>query len=189
MTDARVLWRDEAGGRFYLIPAGVQPVAGPLRLRSGASRTLSVRAAAVAPYQVSRDEARAFLDARLHAFAAEGRKKVEDALTGLGIPVPGAPVPEPPPAEEAGEAPAEPGPGVQLFAALTGEPAESVGADPEAFRRGLATLLEGAADTLRRAGEGPEGQAEARERLRALGDTLRAHGIAAPDPESAKPET
>lgn len=187
MVDARTLWRDEAGGRFYLIPSGVTPARGKLLLRSGASRTLSVRAAAVAPYAVSRDEARAFLDARLHAFAAEGRQKVEDALAGLGIPVPGAPpASDPPPPVEA---PAEPGPGVALFAALTGESAESVGADPEAFRRGLATLLEGAADTIRRASEGPEGQAEARERLRALGDTLRAHGIAAPDPESAEQQS
>lgn len=190
MTAARTLWRDEAGGRFYLLPSDVKPARGTLLLRSGATRTQSVRAAAVARYEVTRDEARAFLDARLGAFAAEGKRKVEDALAGLGIPVPGAdsaPHPAAPAAvatdaSTAGsaDAQAEPGPGVRLFAALTGEAAETVGADRDALGRGLGTLLDGAADLLRRTSDGPEGEAEARERLRALGETLRAHGIAPP---------
>jgi hypothetical protein len=185
MAAERTLWRDEAGGRFYLVPSGVTPARGTLLLRSGATRAQSVRAAAVARYEVSRDEARAFLDARLGVSAAEGKRKVEDALAGLGIPVPGAdsaahPSATPAADTSAADAPAEPGPGVRLFAALTGEAAETVGADREAFARGLGTLLDGAADLLRRASEGPQGEAEARERLRAFGETLRAHGIAPP---------
>ena len=44
-----------------------------------------------------------------------------------------------------------------------------------------------AADLLRRASEGPQGQAEAREPLRTFGETLRAHGIGGPGPETAEP--
>lgn len=180
------LWRDEAAGRFYLIPSGVRPSAGPVLLRSGAARTISVRRAAVAPYEVSRAEARAFLDAQVEAWAEETKGKVEAALARFGIAGPASPetAREEPAAPEEDAAPTEPGPGVRLFAALTGESEQAAAGDPEAFLRGVGTLLQGAAELLDRAAQGPEGEAEARERLRKLGDTLREHGIAVPTERS-----
>lgn len=170
----RTLWRDEAGGRFYIVPADADLAPGPLLLRAGATRSMSVDAAAVAPYEVSREEGRAFLDAQVDAWAARTRQDLAAAFS-----VPGG----------SGDArPSDPaaGPGVQLFSALTGQPAQSVASDPDAFVRGLAALLGEAAAVMQRAGEGPEGEAEARERIRQLGETLRAHGIASPP--SARPE-
>ncbi len=185
----RILWRDEAGGRHYLVQADAEFPPGALLLRAGAARTASVDPAAVAAYEVSRDEARAFLDARLEAWAAQTKGALAEAFSLVSETVdgegemPGAP-PTVPLTSFSNEQPgdADPGPGVQLFSALTGEPAQSVGSDPEAFMRGLATLLGEAAALMSRAAEGPEGEAEARERLRQLGDTLRAHGIAPPSP-------
>lgn len=177
MPDApgRTLWRDEAGGRHYLVPSDAALPSGPLLLRAGATRRMEVDPAAAAPYRVSKEEARAFLDARMEAWAAQTKQELADAFSGLGG-SDGAP--------DAAAADSASGPGVRLFSALTGEPPQSVASDPQAFVRGLATLLGEVGAVMQRAGEGPEGEAEARERIRRLGETLRAHGIAAPPPGS-----
>lgn len=183
MSDARTLWRDEAGGRHYLVPCDVQLPPGPLVLRSGATRSASVAPAAVAPYQVTKDEARAFLDAQVEAWAARAKQELAAVFAPWRGPDPAEGAA---PADSAGADPAS-GPGVRLFSALTGEPAQSVASDPQAFVRGLATLLGEAAAVVQRAGEGPDGEAEARDRIRRLGETLRAHGISAPSPAPGKP--
>jgi hypothetical protein len=179
MACVKTLWRDEAGGRHYLVPSDAALPPGPLLLRAGAAGQMEVDPAAVAPYQVTKDEARAFLDARVDAWAAQTKQELSDAFSGLGGP--DAPAPD------AASADPVSGPGVRLFSALTGESAQSVAGDPQALVRGLATLLGEAAAVVQRAGEGPDGEAEARERIRRLGETLRAHGISAPSPAPEKP--
>jgi hypothetical protein len=174
----KTLWRDEAGGRHFLVPSDAALPPGPLLLRAGAAGRMEVDPAAVAPYQVTKDEARAFLDARVDAWAAQTKQELSDAFSGLGGSA-GAP--------DAASADPASGPGVRLFSALTGEPAQAVASDPQAFVRGLATLLSEAAAVVQRAGEGPDGEAEARERIRRLGETLRAHGISAPPAPPEKP--
>jgi hypothetical protein len=84
----RTLWRDEAGGRVYLVPDDAPLPEGGLLLRAGATRRISVDEVAVAEFEVSRDEARAFLDARLDGWVAGVQGRVEDALAGLGIEIP-----------------------------------------------------------------------------------------------------
>jgi hypothetical protein len=174
----RTLWRDEAGGRHFLVPSDAALLPGPLLLRAGAAGRMEVDPAAVARYAVTKDEARAFLDAQVEAWAAQTKQEIADAFAGLGGSAGGP--------DAAATDPAS-GPGVRLFSALSGEPAESVASDPQAFVRGLATLLGEAAAVVQRAGEGPDGEAEARERIRQLGETLRAHGLSAPSPAPGKP--
>lgn len=186
----RTLWRDEARRRFYLVPDGAELAAGPLVLRSGASRQLAVDEASATPYEVTKDEARAFLDARLDRFVGGVKHSVEDALAKLGIPLGGRATDGPAasasytsmsdsaPVEGA---PVEPGPGVRLFADLVGEAPERV-TDPDVFIQSLRTLGDRAVELARQATSGEEGKAAARARLQALADTLRAHGLAAPDP-------
>ncbi|HEU4560654.1 MAG TPA: hypothetical protein VFS20_22570, partial [Longimicrobium sp.] len=108
----------------------------------------------------------------------------------LGIPLGGsandAPDTSPADASSAGAAPpdaapAEPGPGVRLFADLVGEAPERV-TDPEVFIQSLRRLGDQAVDLARQATGGEEGKAAARARLHALADTLRAHGLAVPQP-------
>lgn len=237
--DARTLWRDEAGGRFYLLPDGADPGAGALLLRSGATRTLHADPAAVAPYEVSREEGRAFLDAKLDAFVGGTQARVESwldrvmpgarqgggagdladarpAASGRASDAPSvspSPVAEPSPgaaesfaaasdsgsagdADRAGRAGSdaadavsadagpstEHGPGVKFFASLTGQAEDEVARSPEALLRGLGKLFESAAQAVADAGSGEEGREAVRARLRALGDQLRAHGIAVPPP-------
>ncbi|HEY0015718.1 MAG TPA: hypothetical protein VGC13_05345 [Longimicrobium sp.] len=201
------LWRDEAGGRFYLVPDGADIGAGALLLRSGATRVLHADPAAVAAYEVSREEGRAFLDAKLDAFAGGTQSRVESWLDRV------APLRHPQggeagtagaadardPMRNAGSAgdaedavSAEPlaapqhGPGVKLFASLTGQAEERVAGSPEALLRGLGRLFESAAEAVAEARTGEEGREAVRARLRALGDQLRAHGISVPPPEPGK---
>lgn len=200
-TQPRTLWRDEARRRFYLVPDGVELAAGPLVLRSGASRKIFVDETAAAPFEVSKDEARAFLDAKLDGFVGGVKRTVEDTLAKLGIPASPANAAPTPSSAEPGETgastvdssdapPAEPGPGVRLFAELVGEAPERV-SDPEVFLRSLRKLGDDAAELARQAAQGEEGKAAARARLHALADTLRAHGVAVPgEPAGSKvPET
>jgi hypothetical protein len=186
------LWRDEVGGRFYLVPDGADPGAGPLVLRSGATRVLHADPAAVAPYEVTREAGRAFLDAKLDAFVGGTKARVESWLNRVaplprqgGEPGsaegrvedlrPASAWPEDAPSAEAPPRP-EHGPGVQLLASLTGETEDR----PEALLRGLGKLFESAAEAVAEARTGEEGREAALARLRALGETLRAHGISAP---------
>ena len=152
----RTLWTDDAGGRFYLVPDGVALGSGPLRLRSGAMRFADADPAAVAPYEVSREEGRAFLDARLDAFLGGARARVESWVDGLTRPSP----------HDAREP--------------AGESAEAASPSPEALLRGLGKLFEDVGQAVAQAGTGEEGRQAALARLRALGEQLRAHGISAP---------
>lgn len=170
----KTLWRDEAGGRHYLVPDAVDLAPGPLLLRSGATRSVSVDPSAVAPYAVTREEGRAFLDARVDAWAAQTKQEMAGLFSRPDAPAAGA--------GDTSSSNATSGPGVRLFSALTGQPAEKAETDPQAFVTGLAAMLGQVAAVMQRAGDGPEGEAEARERIRQLGETLRAHGIGPPDP-------
>lgn len=187
----RTLWRDEAGDRHYLVPADAELPPGPLLLRAGAAGRMEVDPAAVAPYAVSKEEGRAFLDAKLDAWAASTKTALGEAFALLGL-AEGheGPPPSMPLAGLSDEQPSpegEPGPGVRLFAALSGQPAEKVQSDPQAFVGGMVNLLAEMSTLMFRAAQGPEGEAEARERMRQIGETLRAHGISAPPPPPDKP--
>jgi|GEM_PF-4910245 len=194
----RTLWRDEAGGRFYLVPDASDMGTGALLLRSGATRVVHADPAAVAPYEVSREEGRAFLDAKLDAFVGGTKARAESWLDRVaprsqqdGEAAPagaansgsasaaGGSAQDGPSAAADGP-PLEHGPGVKLFASLTGETEETVAGSPEALLRGLGRLFEGAAQAVAQARTGEEGREAAMARLRALGEQLRAHGISAP---------
>lgn len=198
----RTLWRDEARGRFYLVPDETRLPEGSVLLRSGASRRMSADDGSLAPYEVTRETAREFLDARLDGFVGGVKRSVEDTLAKLGIPAAPTTSAQPPggsgaPADGAASAeastgetaapPAQPGPGVRLFAELVGEPPERV-SDPEVFLRSLRKLGDDAAELARQAAQGEEGKAAARARLHALADTLRAHGLAVPGDPPSSPE-
>lgn len=133
-STSRTLWTDDASNRFYLVPDAVELPPGPLRLRAGASRHRDVDPATVAPYEVSREEARAFLDARFGAYVADVKGSVRGLVERFRRPT--AP-PGPPPGEPAD--PRAPRPGAQLFSNLTGIPAAELDG-PEAFARGLRRL-------------------------------------------------
>ena len=203
------LWRDEAGGRFFLVPDDAELPHGPLLLRAGLKDVGGVDPDSAAPYEVTREEARAFLDARLDRFVASTKASVGGFFSALGIDTETdagesssstkSAEPSPSPVSPEAEIHAEPAddasgnaddnPGVRLFSALTGQPPEAVTSDPAAFLDGLASLLRGAGETLSRAASasgGEEGRAEFESKLEALRQTLREHGIHPPD-EPAPP--
>jgi hypothetical protein len=153
------LWCDEAGERFYLIPDGAEKRAGSLVLRSGATRVLHADSAAMAAYEVSREEGLALLNARVHAFAGEVQSWVNRV----------APLPAQAAAPPSGEDAREHGPGVNFVASVTGQTEEQLTASPEALLRGLGKLFESAAEAVAEARSGQEGREAVLARLRALG--------------------
>ncbi len=81
--------------------------------------------------------------------------------------------------EETAGGPAEHGPGVRLFAALTGESADDVAADPDAFARGMRVIGDQLRELVGMYFSDDEAQrAAARARFAGLRRTLREHGIA-----------
>jgi hypothetical protein len=160
-TPARTLWRDEAGGRFYLVPDTVDTGAGVLLLRSGATRVLHADPAAVAAYEVSREEGLAFLSSKVDAVVDETQSRVTAWLDRVA---PLSPAAAPPSAED----PREHGPGVKFVASVTGHTEEQLTASPEALLRGLGKLFESAAEAVAEARGGEEGREAVLARLRAM---------------------
>ncbi|HET6232747.1 MAG TPA: hypothetical protein VFE05_21915 [Longimicrobiaceae bacterium] len=174
MTGASTtLWTDDVAKRFYLVPEDVSLGEGPLALRAGAFRRVAADPAAVAPYEVPKDEARAFLDRGFGEFVTGAR---DSLIATLGLtPFPKLDEPE----ESEG-----PGPGVRLFADLAGEPPERIAEDPQAFVDAFARMMRGAGDKLSRALRSEGGKDELRAAMSDLAATLKKHGISA-DPAGA----
>jgi hypothetical protein len=170
----RTLWRDDAGGRFYLVPAGGDPGAGALLLRSGATRVLHADPAAVAAYEVTREEGLAFMATRMDEFIDGTQLAVESWLDRVA--------PREPRGGKTGEADAptpasdeEHGPGVKFVASVVGETEEQLTASPEALLRGLGKLFESAAEAVSEARGGEAGREAVLARLRSLGASSRAN--------------
>jgi len=157
------LWCDEAGERFYVVPDAAEKPAGSLLLRSGATRVLHADSAAMAAYEVSREEGLALLNPRAHAFAGKVQWCVESWLDRV------APLSHDAAASPPAEPPREHGPGVKFVASVTGQTEEQLTASPEALLRGLGKLFESAADAVAEARSGAEGREAVLARLRALG--------------------
>jgi hypothetical protein len=165
----RTLWRDDAGGRFYLVPAGGDPGAGALLLRSGATRVLHADPAAVAAYEVTREEGLAFMATRMDEFIDGTQLAVESWLDRVA---PLSPAAAAPPVDEGAR---EHGPGVKFVASVASQTEEQLTASPEALLRGLGKLFESAAEAVSEARGGEAGREAVLARLRSLGASSRAN--------------
>jgi len=143
-TPQSTLWTDDVSKRFYLVPEGATLPGGPLRLRAGAARFQEVDPAAAARYEVSREKARAHLDARFGEYVDDVKQSLHAFFEKY----------RPPPAGEAA-------PGTTHFSTLPGVPKEALRDDPE----GAARLQALAAEVDRAA-------SQAGVRLRSLLDSL-----------------
>jgi hypothetical protein len=158
--EARTLWRDEAGERFYLLPDTVDAGTGSLVLRSGATRVIHAAPAAVAAYEVTREEGLAFMTTRMDGFIDGAESRVNSWLDRV------APLSPPAAAPRVAR---EHGPGVKFVASVTGQTEERLTASPEALLRGLGKLFESAAEAVAEARSGDEGREAVLNRLGALG--------------------
>lgn len=113
MEDRKTLWFGAGRSRNFLVPDGLSLPSGDYELKTSIGRRMAVEESAVAPFEVSREEAAAWSRRQLQSLLG-GETRGEEAATG-----------------------SEQGTELPIFSALSGESSEDLHADPEALRRGL----------------------------------------------------
>lgn len=94
----KTLWFDKVNDRFFLIPDDVKLPSGDMALHAMAGRRLCrVSRRDIAPFEISRDEAKVWLDARFDQFVEGANAKTLDYLSKLLKPPPPPATPTPPP--------------------------------------------------------------------------------------------
>lgn len=174
------LWSAPESGRQFLIPNACQLPSGDFLLSTVTGREWRVDPAALAGFEVSDEEAKAWL-----------KEQLKDVMKKLGTGMSEAQSPEAA-LSSAEEKSNKPGasddtqkssatPGLDLLADITGTPRESLSADYAAVGRAFRSYLENMAGTTSDAISGELDRMEAaREHMRRWAETLREHGVAAP---------
>lgn len=182
---AKTLWIDEAGKRCFLIPDALELPPGAFALRTATGRERRVDPAALAPFEVSTEEGLAWTKAQLGAVGKLLKEGFKARLFGANNRDRASP--------GEGEDTSKRGsatPGMDLLADITGTPRERFDGDGRAVGRALRTYLQDVAETTIDAVSGePEREQGARQRMRGWAETLRAHGIAAPEVEDPNTST
>ena len=183
-TGAKTLWSHSDKTRQFLIPDTLQLPPGDYMLRTATEREQRVDPAALIPYEVSAEQAQAWAKAQLGEVTGRLGAGLREALFGSQ----GAKDD----ARTEGDTESSPTPGLDLLADITGTPRERFDGDYRAVGRALRDYFKDMAET---AGDALSGETQredtARRRMRGWAETLREHGIAAPevqDPDAAPEE-
>ncbi len=159
-TPDATLWLATGARRYFLVPSGVAIPPGPEQLTTvtGAGRA-AADLAGLAPYEVQRAEAMEWLRGRWN-------QGVHDLLHGEHRAPPAAPPP------------VEPGPGLELLAALSDTDPRALADDPERLRVALGVVGERACALWTGAiSDVPEELERARREAGLLTEELRSHGL------------
>lgn len=174
------LWIDKHENRKFVIPYDFTLCAGSLRLTATDGREINVDPESVAAFEVSEEEAKAWLKEQLGDVAKQLKAGLRDALFGSKSAT-AEPTVAPDPAVSEGDPPSKT-PGLDLLAAITDTPRESLTGDYAAIGQAVRAYLQDVTATAGDAVSGdPQRVRAARERMRDWDETLRAHGVAAPD--------
>ncbi len=178
---AKTLWTDEPGSRRFLIPDDLELPTGELNLRTATGRERRADPAALAPFEVSAEEAQAWAKAQLGEVGRRLKEGLKGGLFGASKGDPG----ETRDSDRGRAGPQQSAtPGMDLLADITGTPRERLDGDYRAVGRALREYLQDMSGTAVDAVSGePDREQAARRRMRGWAKTLRAHGIAAPDVE------
>jgi hypothetical protein len=182
---AKTLWTDETGKRCFLIPDAQELPPGDFSLRTAAGRERKVHHDSLTSFEVSTEEGVAWTRAQLGTVV--GLLK-----SGLKARLLGGEKGERASADEEGDDARRTSatPGMDLLADITETPRERFDGDGRAVGRALRTYLQDVAETTIDAVSGePEREQGARQRMRGWAETLRAHGIAAPEVEDPNTST
>jgi hypothetical protein len=187
MNTTKTLWSDSARIRHFLVPDSETLPSGDFILRTLTGRQQEVDPEALAPFEVTREQAKAWLKDQFGQVLQTAKGAVMDAL-GRGLAA--APDVEPPPSEQSASAKASPmtpgqSPGLSLLSALSGEPIDSLRTDAESVGRGVQKIVAELGAIFEDA-TAPEdaGLENARQRISLLRTILQEHGL----PVSAKAE-
>jgi DNA-binding LacI/PurR family transcriptional regulator len=180
-ASAKTLWTDADKTRQFLIPDALQLPLGDFLLRTATGREQRVDPAALAPFEVSAEEARTWAKAQLGKVALRLKAGLKDALFGSTEKGKGRDE-----ENESAEAKQQSSttPVLDLLADITGTPREHLSGDYRAVGRTLRDYLKDIGETTGDALSGdPEREREAHQRMRDWAKTLRAHGIPAAEVE------
>jgi hypothetical protein len=181
----KTLWTDESGKRCFLIPDALELPPGDFGLRTATGRERKVDPDALTPFEVSTEEGVAWTKAQLGTVVGLLKSGLKARLLG-GEKGEKGEKGERASADEQGDDARRTSatPGMDLLADITDTPRERLDGDYQAVGRALRAYLQDAAETTIDAVSGePEREQGARQRMRSWAETLRAHGIAAPEVE------
>lgn len=181
---ASAIWLDGSGTRRFLLPNDLDLPAGDFHLHTAAGRQRRVDVAALAPFEVSAEEAETWATAELKDITRRLGAGLKEALLGAKPAAAGAGA-----ATGEGNNQERPSatPGLDLLADITGTPRERFEGDYRAVGRALRDYFKDMTDATGDALSGePEREQAARRRMRGWAETLRAHGIAAPEVQDSE---
>lgn len=172
---SRSLWFTSDPAGYYLIPDHIQLPAGTTTIQSLTDEKTTTNVLTLAPYKVSQDEARAFIDTQLDSAAAETRVALDKFLAFEAVTDPSriyAPGQEPVTREKS-----------EAFAKdLLGFTAQDVEDDLDLVEEKVEELFSGIGSFLQDLLSGdPAGLANAQTKLTNLETKLNKHAIPTPD--------
>lgn len=184
MAKTKTLWSDLPRTRHFLIPDGQELPPGDFVLHTVTGRQQQVEAEAMAPFEVTQEEAKAWLKGQFGQIIDKAKGAVLEALRqGQARPADfdvqpeeestsGKPSPVPPSSS----------PGLTLLSALSGEPMETLRTDPKSVSRAIRGVLAELGGIFDDATAPEEARVEvARGRVRSLRMTLLQHGLPVSD--------
>ncbi len=185
------LWSDSERSRFFLISGDRQLPPGDFVLRTITGRQMEVDPNALAPFEVTRDEAKTWLNSQFGQVLEEAKGKLTNYLSNLGKSSPKSkPESKQKKTETHTKNSSEPAyPGLSLLSVLTGERVETLRTEPDAIARGIRQILSDLNAIFENAtAPNPEKLQTARTQIQNLRSTLQAHGISVSEKLEEIPE-
>ena len=143
MATTKTLLSDQTRTRHFLIPDNENLPSGDFILRTLTGRQQNVDPEALEPYEISQEQAKAWLKDQFGQVLQSAKGAVMDAL-GRGLakmqefePPQG----EPSPSAKVKPTTPDPSSGLSLLSALSGEPVERLRTDTEALGRGIQKIV------------------------------------------------
>lgn len=176
----KTLWSDVTGTRHFLIPDGQQLPSGEFILRTVTGRQQRVDPNVLASFEVTREEAKIWLQEQFGQVVEQAKGAVMDMLRGGQTPPPDFEAPSSEqPASAKNEAPGpDSSPGMALFSALSGESVENLKSDTPSLLRGIHKLVTELGEIFEEAIASDDAQWEsARQKVRELRSVFLQHGL------------
>lgn len=181
IESTKTLWSDISRMRHFLIPDNESLPPGDFVLRTLTGRQHEVDPKFLEPFEVSQEQAKAWLKGQLGQVLQSAKGAVMDAL-GRGLAKMQEfelPQSEPSPSAKVKPTPPDPSPGLSLLSALSGEPVERLRTDTEALGRSIQKIVAELSGIFEDAtASADDSLKNARRRVRTMRTILKEHGLA-----------
>ena len=174
------LWSDIERSRFFLISGDCKIPPGDFPLRTITGRQMEVEPNALAPFEISREEAKTWLNSQFDRVLEEAKGKLTNYLSNLGqSATQSQPDSEQKKADTEEKTSSEPAyPSLSLLSELTGEPVENLQTEPDAIARSIHHIFSNLIAIWENAtAANPEQLQTARNQIKNFRSILQTHGI------------